>query len=304
MSFQYIHSDTHTTFDIGSAPNEAFRGGENGALSAPSFPGNGGWDVEGEKKIFCEDMPFLGGDGASTGGGGMLKSIGGGSAVGGTEPAKKPLSAFLQKLRDIVDKSGSLCEWSASGDSLVVTDSSTFAVETLPQYFRTKNFSSFLRQLHFYGFRKTDRGNNAWEFSHAYFLKAKPELINKIQRKNSSSASSKGGSSGESMESKAQRETINHLQGRVDALEGMLNTFSDQMSRLLRVIGSSSTSLPFAPAPSGEFRETTSSDREMIKHTAAFARLRCLCVCVCVCVCERHLGMSVYSVVAMVKLVS
>jgi hypothetical protein len=197
-------------------------------------------------------------------------------------PAKKPLSAFLQKLRDIVDKSGSLCEWSASGDSLVVTDSSTFAVETLPQYFRTKNFSSFLRQLHFYGFRKTDRGNNAWEFSHAYFLKAKPELINKIQRKNSSSASSKGGSSGESMESKAQRETINHLQGRVDALEGMLNTFSDQMSRLLRVIGSSSASLPLAPAPSGEFREITSSYREMIKHTAAFARLRCVWVCVCV----------------------
>ena len=131
MSFQNIHSDTHTTFDIGSAPNEAFRGGENGALSAPSLPGNGGWDVEGEKKMFCEDMPFLGGGGASTGGGGVPKPIG-----RGTKPAKKPLSAFLQKLRDIVDKSGSLCEWSASGDSLVVTDSSTFAVETLPQYFR------------------------------------------------------------------------------------------------------------------------------------------------------------------------
>ena len=145
--------------------------------------------------------------------------------------------------------------------------------------YSTKNFSSFLRQLHFYGFRKTDRGKNAWEFSHAYFLKAKPELMSRIQRKNSSSTSSNGGSSGESVESKAQRETINHLQGRVDALEGMLNTFSDQMGRLLRVIGSSSTSLPLAPAPSGEFRETTSSDRKMIKHTAAFARLRCLCVC-------------------------
>ena len=49
---------------------------------------------------------------------------------------KKPLSAFLQKLREIVDKSGVLCAWGANGDSLVVTDSIKFSNETLPLHFR------------------------------------------------------------------------------------------------------------------------------------------------------------------------
>jgi len=122
-------------------------------------------------------------------------------------------------------------------------------------YVRTKNFASFLRQLHFYGFRKTNRGKNAWEFSHAYFLKDKPELMSRIKRNNSSSNSnggSNGCSNGESAESKAQRESIEILQGRMCALEGMLTTFSDQMGRLLRVIGPATFSgLSSAPA-SGE----------------------------------------------------
>ena len=125
--------------------------------------------------------------------------------------------------------------------------------------YSTKNFSSFLRQLHFYGFRKTDRGKNAWEFSHAYFLKDKPELMSRIQRKNSSSNSNGGSNSGsncESAESKAQRESIDELKGRMGALEGMLTTFSDQMGRLLRVIGPATFSgLSSAPA-SGEFLPT------------------------------------------------
>ena len=52
-------------------------------------------------------------------------------------PAKRPLSVFIQKLREIVDKKGALlCVWGTDGTSIVVTDIIKFSSEILPLYFR------------------------------------------------------------------------------------------------------------------------------------------------------------------------
>ena len=100
--------------------------------------------------------------------------------------------------------------------------------------YSTKNFSSFLRQLHFYGFRKTDRGKNAWEFSHAYFLKTKPELMSRIQRKVAGSHNNGGGNSGESVAAnKAAGESIEFMMERIGHLEAKLKAISGQMSMWL-----------------------------------------------------------------------
>jgi hypothetical protein len=53
------------------------------------------------------------------------------------QPTKRPLSAFIQKLREIVDKKGALlCVWGTDGTSIVVTDTVKFSSEILPLYFR------------------------------------------------------------------------------------------------------------------------------------------------------------------------
>lgn len=45
--------------------------------------------------------------------------------------------------------------WTSTGDSFNIKNISKFTDEILPQYFKHRNFSSFIRQLNMYGFRKT-----------------------------------------------------------------------------------------------------------------------------------------------------
>lgn len=64
---------------------------------------------------------------------------------------ERPVAAFLQKLYQIVQTSAPVCSWSNNGTSFLIKDNVKFSSDVLPKYFRTSNFSSFVRQLHFYG---------------------------------------------------------------------------------------------------------------------------------------------------------
>lgn len=80
--------------------------------------------------------------------------------------------------------------WTKNGESFVIKDAVAFSTQVIPQFFRHNNFSSFVRQLNFYGFRKvrTDHIFNSqeevkyWEFKHECFKRGHPELMGKIKR--------------------------------------------------------------------------------------------------------------------------
>lgn len=59
---------------------------------------------------------------------------------------------FLTKTFEMVDDftTAHIVSWSRGGHSFVVWDPNAFASFLLPQYFKHKNFSSFVRQLNTY----------------------------------------------------------------------------------------------------------------------------------------------------------
>lgn len=94
---------------------------------------------------------------------------------------------FVQKLWKIVNSKSVLVGWSADGLKVVVRRPKDFAKRILPRYFNTSNMSSFTRQLHFYGFKKTLTANRSradnWECQHEYFVRNHPEWLARITRK-------------------------------------------------------------------------------------------------------------------------
>lgn len=141
------------------------------------------------------------------------------------------LPMFLTKTYHMIEKCDQeIATWSENGDNFVVKNVEKFASSVLPQYFKHSNFSSFARQLNFYGFRKLKaepiltadydaRTANYVRFYHEKFQKDKPELLVHIKRATKSDVQSKD-------DVESMRAEIQHLN---DVIAGMQNEFDKRL---------------------------------------------------------------------------
>lgn len=107
---------------------------------------------------------------------------------------KKP-AVFVQKLYHIINECDpELATWVQGGRMFVIKDPEAFSQTKIPTCFGHNKFSSFARQLNFYGFRKVstkpiknedvdDATSNHVVFYNPSFIKGRLDLLPEIQRK-------------------------------------------------------------------------------------------------------------------------
>ncbi|KAK4432115.1 Heat stress transcription factor B-3 [Sesamum alatum] len=94
---------------------------------------------------------------------------------------------FLLKTYMLVEDPATdgVISWNDDGTAFVVWQPAEFASDLLPTLFKHSNFSSFVRQLNTYGFRKV--ATNRWEFSNEKFRKGERDQLCDIRRRKASS---------------------------------------------------------------------------------------------------------------------
>ena len=130
--------------------------------------------------------------------------------------------------------------WTEDGEMFVVKDPDLFATDIIPQYFDHNKFSSFARQLNFYGFRKmqakpirnADFDANTAKYVTFYnekFKRGRCDLLKEIQR------STRGGNSGTATAAEQQRE-IDSLKAQVVQLENQMDSLNSHFEERLRTV--------------------------------------------------------------------
>lgn len=154
---------------------------------------------------------------------GAAASASAGGGGGGPAP-------FLLKTYDMVDDSSTddIVSWSSANTSFVVWNPPEFAARLLPTYFKHNNFSSFIRQLNTYGFRKIDP--ERWEFANEEFVKGQKHSLKNIHRRKPIHSHSHPPGSVADSERAALEEEIDRLTREKTALQADLWRFKQQQS--------------------------------------------------------------------------
>jgi len=149
---------------------------------------------------------------------------------------------FLRKTYHMIGSCApEIATWSVDGGTFVVKQPEVFEKTIIPQFFKHSKFSSFVRQLNFYGFRKIKYSDTIiidtkleaetadfWRFKHDKFIRGKPELLTEIRRHNSQSSTEK-----DKMDEKKQPEKeITSLKSEVDILKDQIADMTKNIDNL------------------------------------------------------------------------
>jgi hypothetical protein len=158
---------------------------------------------------------------------------------------------FLRKTYHMIDTCDStIASWSEDGETFIVKQPEIFSSKIIPQFFKHSKFSSFVRQLNFYGFRKIKFSDSIkidekleretkdyWRFRHDCFRKGREDLLTGIKRSNSSANDKKvpvaPKSSAQNTESKKE---VNELKDELNSLKDRIAKMTDNIDTLTNLV--------------------------------------------------------------------
>eukprot|EP00164_Ancoracysta_twista_P003632 GFYU01004865.1.p1 GENE.GFYU01004865.1~~GFYU01004865.1.p1 ORF type:complete len:297 (-),score=59.92 GFYU01004865.1:297-1187(-) len=145
---------------------------------------------------------------------------------------------FLVKLFDILEdhETAPIIRWIEDGKSFIVHRPNDFSEVLLPKHFKHNNFSSFIRQLNIYGFRKVREEKETEKFYHEKFQRGKRHLLKDIKRKVSGASSSTKNEDVDTMKSELAYLKSNHDQMKSE-IRGIRDYCQTQISSLLYCFG-------------------------------------------------------------------
>ncbi|KAI9907370.1 hypothetical protein PsorP6_003070 [Peronosclerospora sorghi] len=99
------------------------------------------------------------------------------------------VAPFLLHLHQMLRREdANILRWSDDGMAFHILDKDTMAAHVLPKYFKNKNFSSFQRQLNYFGFRKWSKARAPFPtYSREYFTRDNYSAMSLVKRQSKKS---------------------------------------------------------------------------------------------------------------------
>lgn len=199
-----------------------------------------------------------------------------------TSDIPQAVPMFLRKTYHMIDSCDpAIACWSDDGETFVVKDPSKFEKEIIPQFFKHSKFSSFVRQLNFYSFRKikyadTIRLNpkleaetaNFWRFRHENFQRGQPQMLTEIKRmtaaqSKAAAAATQVSPDGVSSSYDASIQQNDVMKSEIDTLKKKLEEMNKNMSELTSMV----QKVSLEPSPSSSSSEPAGNKRKKVEMT-------------------------------------